>query len=303
MIPTQYRTVAFTDVPVPLDEESLRAHLLLRAAYRRTRYVVARNGSEVAVVELVKAAEEELFEPIVEVRLLAGPRETVLLDRPDVDTAVPSQLARVAEEVPNARCVVVHGRYQHVNFVLDPHPRRVHVLDVAPPWPAKLVDQVHRVADTAEDLPATLVVPEVIDLQDLVSAAPPAGHYLMPCRGGGVEVPGATISYLDQVPTAVPGWTLVGCTRSRQIHDHFYPELAAGLDQIDICPLERARLTAQPGDAVRLTKCCQLEDHIETQDDIVVVPWGSSFELVREGLYAASDLAADRDRATRSATP
>ena len=112
------------------------------------------------------------------------------------------------------RCVVVRGRYEHVNFVLDTKPVGIHVLDVAPPWPAKLVDQVTRVLDTAEELPATTVVPEVVDLHDVVGTEPPAQHYLMPCRGGGIEVPGVEVSYLDQVPA--PGaWTLVGCARSR----------------------------------------------------------------------------------------
>lgn len=45
-----------------------------------------------------------------------------------------------------------------------------------------------------------------------------------------------------------------------------------------------------PGEA-RLTKCCLLEESIETRGDTVVVPWGASFTLVAEGLAAASELA------------
>jgi hypothetical protein len=291
VIPGQYRTVAVTDVPVPLDEAALRGHLVSRDAYRRTRYVVARRGGEVVVVELLKAGESELFEEVLDLRLLAGPEETVLLERPDVDTAVPSQLAMVAaRDAPGKRCVVVHGRYEHVNFVIDSEPGRVHVLDVAPPWPAKLVDQVVRVVDTAEELAPTVVVPEVVDLQELVDASPPAEHYLMPCRGGGIERPDAQVSYLDEVPPAAD-WLLIGCARSRAIHDHFYPDLADGVRQVDVCPLTLAGSRPLPPGEVRLTKCCQLEEHVETRDDTVVVPWGASFVLVREGLAAAASLA------------
>ena len=184
MIPRQYRTVAFTDVEIDLDEQSLRDFFLSRQVYRRTRFVVARRGAEIAVVELVKTAEEDLFVDVAQVRMLARPEETILVVRPDIDTAVPSLLARAAADAPDGiRCVVVRGRYEHINFILDGAPRRIHVLDVAPPWPAKLVDQVQRVVDTAEDLPATECVPQVVDLEDLAAAAP-AGHYLLPCRGG-----------------------------------------------------------------------------------------------------------------------
>ena len=200
VIPRQYRTVAFTDVEIDLDEQSLREFFLSRQVYRRTRFVVARRGAEIAVVELVKTAEEDLFVDVAQVRMLARPEETILVVRPDIDTAVPSLLARVAADAPDGiRCVVVRGRYEHINFILDGAPRRIHVLDVAPPWPAKLVDQVQRVVDTAEDLPATECVPQVVDLEDLAAAAP-ARHYLLPCRGGGMSVPGAMISYLDEVP-------------------------------------------------------------------------------------------------------
>jgi hypothetical protein len=293
MIPSQYRSVAFTDVDVPLEAEPLREHLLSRQAYRRTRFVIARHEGQVALVEIVKAGETALFERVVDVRLLAGPHETVLLERPDLDTAVPSQLARAALDAPGRRCVVVRGRYEHVNFVLDPAPVRVHVLDVAPPWPAKLVDQVNRVLDTAEELPATTVVPEVVDLQEVVRAEASARHYLMPCRGGGIAVPGADVSYLDQVP-APDEWTLVGCARSRAIHDHFYPGLAGSVRQIDICPAALGARRPLPAGDARLTKCCLLEDHVETSGDTVLVPWGASFALVSEGLQAAAALATPR---------
>lgn len=302
MIPRQYRSVAFTDVTDDadgLDDQSLRDFFLSRQVYRRTRFVVARHGTGIAVVELVvelvKDSEDDLFVDVAQVRVLARRDETVLLTRPDIDTAIPSQLAQVAAEAPaGVRCVVVLGRYGHVNFILDAVPRRVHVLDVAPPWPAKLVDQVQRVIDTAEDLPATQCVPQVVDLANLAAAAP-AEHYLLPCRGGGMSVPGAAISYLDEVPTAAE-WTLLGCARSRAIHDHFYPDRAAALRQVDTCPVHLATNLPLPPGAARLTKCCLLEEHIETRGDTVVVPWGSSFTLVAQGFSLASELAATRDR-------
>lgn len=300
-IPHQYRTVAFTEVDVELDEYRLRELLMSRRAYRRTRFIVARNRDSFAIVEVTKANESDLFSAITNVHLLAGPNETVFTDRPDVDTAVPTQLTRVAAELGDEkRGVIVRGRYEHVNFVLDSKPSRVHVLDVAPPRPAKLFDQVGRLIDVAEDLAPTDYVPQVVELEDLAPAVP-ANHYLLPCRGGGMNAGEAKISYLDEIPEPDKEWVLLGCARSRQIHDEFYPDIAPALQQIDTCPLTLAKGLPLPSGETRLTKCCLLEEHIETHGDTVVVPWGASFSLVRQGLTDASELAYQQTHGNQNA--
>ena len=167
LVPSQYRHVSVADVPVPLDEPSLRAHLVGRPAYRRTRYLVARHGAASAVLEVSKESEQPLFSPITAVRLVAAAEETAFVDAPQADTAIPSQLARVAaERAPGARCVIVRGRYGHVSFIADPAPVRVTVVEVVPPWPAKLVDQLTRVLDLAEDLPPVELVLSLIHISE-----------------------------------------------------------------------------------------------------------------------------------------
>ena len=332
LVPSQYRNVSVADVPVPLDEPTMRAYLVGRPAYRRTRYLVARHGGASAVLEVSKASEQPLFSPITAVRLVAAAEETAFVDAPRADTAIPSQLARVAaERAPQARCVIVRGRYGHVSFIADPAPVRVTVVEVVPPRPAKLVDQLTRVLGLAEDLPPVELVPDLVDLADL-AATRPSGHYLFPCRAGGARAeslgaaepapnspgepaangpggpaadgpgggepggadgpggggPGAAglraeVSYLDEVPGRRP-WTLVGCARSRAIHDFFYGD---EVDMVDMCPRSLAgrRLAGRPGPVV--TKCCLLEDRVSAEGNCVVVPWGATFAQVKEGLELA----------------
>jgi hypothetical protein len=298
--PERYRQVSVADVDVPLDEASLRALFLSRPVYRRTRYIVCRSGGRTALVEVTKPTEDPLFCDVATVELLAGPADTAYLVRPDVDTAVPSAVAQVAvQAAPGSRCVVVEGRYAHVSFVLDPAQRRVHVLDVAPPWPAKLVDQVERVLATADELPPVATVPRVVVLTDLLSPGE-TGPFLLQCRGGGVEVPGATVDYLDEIPAYRAGWTLLGCARSRQIHDRFFD---APVTQVDTCPRTlAASVDLSPGD-VLLTKCCLLEEHVERDGRRVVVPWGASFTHVRDGLAQAVAMAVPADRVSAHRVP
>jgi len=313
LLPSQYRNVSVADVPVPLDEPSVRGHLLGRPAYRRTRYLVARHGTASAVLEVTKESEQPLFSPITAVALVAAAEETAFVDAPEADTAVPSQLARVAaERAPQARCVIVRGRYGHVSFIADPAPVRVTVVEVVPPRPAKLVDQLTRVLDLAEDLPPVELIPDLVDLAELAGRRP-SGHYLFPCRAGGPGAdglgagepaaespgagepgaagPGAGVSYLDEVPERRP-WTLVGCARSRAIHDFFY---SGEVDVVDMCPRSLAgrRLAGRPGPV--LTKCCLLEDRVSAEGGCVVVPWGATFAQVKEGL----ELAVHADRLAR----
>jgi hypothetical protein len=286
LVPAQYREVSVAEVPVSLDAEALREYLTGRDVYRRTRYIIAKNGTASALVEVAKQSEQPLFSPVTTVRLLAGPDETALVDSPGTDTAVPTQLARVARaQAPGARCVIVRGLYGHVSFILDPAPIRVRVLEVVPPWPPKLVDQLTRVLDLAEDLPPVELVPELVDLRDLAGRLP-AGRYLFPCRAGqGSDDQGTPVSYLDEIPEREP-WTLVGCARSRSIHDWFY---GGDVPHVDMCP---RNLAGQREPGLLVTKCCLLEDRVATDGDTVVVPWGASLAQIREGLTLALAAAA-----------
>jgi hypothetical protein len=294
LVPGRYRGVAVARAPLPYDEASLRQRYLGREAYWKTRFLVVRppaaaaddgDDGPVALLAVTRAGGDALFGPIVGVELLAGPDECVFLHRPDLDTAVPSSLAVAAAEVPGVRAVVVQGRYEHVNFILDARPVRITVREVVPPRPAKLADQARRVLEVSEDLPPITLEPHTVDLADLARAHP-AGHYLLPCRGGGGEVPGAAVSYLDERPDEAD-WTLLGCERSRSIHRWFYGRDAPGADT---CPLVDL---AVEGPGAVLTKCClQQEELAEGTADgpdgptrWVSVPWGSSLDHVRDALH------------------
>jgi hypothetical protein len=218
--------------------------------------------------------------------VLARPDETAFVDAPETDTAVPTQLARVAaEQAPGARCVIVRGRYGHVSFILDPAPIRIGVVEVVPPWPPKLADQLSRVLDLAEDLPPVELVPHLVDLDEL-AATRPARHYLFPCRAGQPAAAeparvAAEVSYLDEIPERAP-WTLVGCARSKSIHDWFYGD---DVPMVDMCP--RRLADERTGSMPVITKCCLLEDRVAQDAGLVVVPWGASLAQIREGLRLA----------------
>ncbi|MEA2826351.1 MAG: hypothetical protein QOG43_790 [Actinomycetota bacterium] len=285
LVPGQYRKVSVATVDRPLTAGALTAHFLGREVYRHTRFVVVRSvaGDATAVVAVDHPDDGALFSPVKAVEVLALPHECSYVVAPEIDTGIPSSLAAVArEQAPGARCVVVEGRYRHVSFILDPRPVRIRVGDVEPPGPAKLLDQARRVLEVAEDLPPIELVPDVVDLVELARTKPSA-RYLLPCRGSGIEVEGATVDFLDQHPPRPDrggaDWTLLGCARSRAIHEWFYGDVP---EMIDTCP--RRLFTGGLGDDPLLTKCCLLEDRNADEPGVAVVPWGASLDLVRRAL-------------------
>lgn len=277
LVPLPYRRVSFQVADFPLTGTGL-ATIVGRDAYRHTDFVVFRCGAEVAVAAVEKASREPLFSPIVRAEWLSTPERTRLIVDRTVDTGLPSALAAKALElgVTAEETLVVIGRYEHVNFIAGPDPTVVRVVEVAPPEPPKLWDLVQRVLAVA---PVAAIRPELerIDLAELAAgAAPHPGGYLFPCRSSGFEALGAPVAFLDERPPRVD-WTLVGCERSRQIHQHLYGDLPP---TIELCPRRLAGRRGEP----TLVKCCLLERGVERDGEVVVVPWGATAQDVEAGL-------------------
>ena len=273
-----YRGVSVQAWPGPLEPEAVRAGLVGREAYRRTEFLVLRHGEQAALVKVHCDERADLFNPITGIDWMAGPDECAYVVAPDADTANATALARAAGAVAGEwRVYVVEGRYQHVNFIHQPRPVTVRVVEVVPPEPPKLFDMAARVVEYDELLPPVHLELETIDLHDLAATAP-ADHYLLPCRSGGVALAGE-VSFLDERPPPAE-WTLIGCDRSRQLHRWFYDGEPAG--HVELCP---ARLTGdQPG--LTLIKCCLLEEGMRAEPGRMVVPWGADLETVRAALRA-----------------
>ena len=156
-----YRGVSVQEAP-GLDEATLRGWLVGRRVYRRTEFVVAACGGEHAVVQVEHPVGDDVLATVTDLRVLARPSEVAFVSDPSVDTGNASQMARVAR----ARVTVVQGRFEHVNFIVEPAPLHVRVVEVVPPEPPKLLEMARSVLDYDEDLPPVELEFEAIDLRD-----------------------------------------------------------------------------------------------------------------------------------------
>jgi len=277
-----YRCVSVHETTVPLEPGPLREYLVGRPKYRRTQFIVMGRGAEWAMVQ-VSGKDTRLFEPIEDAALVASPGETVFIRDPSVDTANASAMARCAlRSGQAARLYLIEGLYGHVNFIYDPAPIPVRVIEVVPPRPPKLSEMARRVIEYDEDLPPVELLVEEIDLVALARRTP-AETYMFPCRSSGIEL-GAPVTFLDQGPDQARDWRLVGCRRSLEIHESLYGAPPRAFT--DMCP--RVQEVA-PGPA--LLKCCRHERGIEHEDQRVIVPWGATLEEVRAALHQLVDSA------------
>jgi hypothetical protein len=278
MITRPYRGLSVQDVDIPLTPAAIGALLWRREVYRRTAYLALRNQRETALVAVRPEDPGTLFSPLAELRVLSGPATTVWIDEPAADVGNASSLAAtaLAHRHDGALAYVVRGRFEHVNFIWRPAPLTVHVTEVVPPEPPKLLAMAEQVIGYDEDLPPVQLVLEAVDVRQLMAGSP-AEHYLLPCRGSGVPHR-AEVSFLDCHPPYHPGWLLIGCERSREFHEHFYGEQP---QRLELCPKARA---AGPAGALVLTKCCMLERGVQVDGGTAVVPWGANLDEVRAAL-------------------
>ncbi|MBA2425447.1 MAG: hypothetical protein H0V60_00010 [Actinobacteria bacterium] len=283
-----YRGVSVQEITSPLEGRALRDYLIGRPVYRRTEFMVMVNDGRRAVVQVAKASLDPLFSPVTDLHYLAGPDDVAFVDDDTIDTANATQMAQAAiGSGMSAEIYVVQGRFQHVNFIYQPAPVRVQVIEVIPPEPPKLLEMARKVVDFDEDLPPIELELVPIDLRTLASGNG-AAHYLFPCRCAGLDLD-AAVDFLDAGPERLEPWTMVGCERSRQIHESFY-----GVDpehRIDICP----KVINPPTNAPTLTKCCLLERGTESSEGRMVVPWGASLDEVRAALHDLVDLEQARE--------
>lgn len=275
-----YRGLSVQDTDVPLsDDAAVLDHLLGREVYRRTEWLLLRNGADCALVEVRKASYEPLFSPVVEARVLAGPDRTTWIVEPETDVGNATALAAAAApyQQPGIDAYAIQGRYEHINVIWRPSPVRIVVTEVVPPEPAKLLEMARQAVAFDEDLPPVDLVLDAVDIRVLARENTAPG-YLLPCRGSGVDLP-AAVSFLDTRPAQRGDWLLIGCERSMQFHRHFYGDEPP---QADLCPHRRAA-HLQDGTLV-LTKCCLLERGVERHGETAVVPWGSNLDEVRLAL-------------------
>ena len=203
-----YRGVSVQDV------ETLEPGAL-RSTSARAGSTAAPSSSSPCTATIARSSSSSartattILVPVRDARVLAGPDDVVFIADATVDTANATQLARAAAQSGrDARVYVVDGRFQHVNFIVEPAPLRIRVVEVVPPRPAKLLAMARSVLDFDEELPPIELELVPIDLLELAAAAPVRALPVpVPLRRASTSARASTSSTAARPPRPTGRWS------------------------------------------------------------------------------------------------
>ena len=104
-----YRGLSVQEVSFELTQTALLRWITGRNVYRRTAFVLVRNGSAGALIALGSRAGTELFGPVTQARVLALPAEVAMVDSPATDVGNASAMAEVAGQASQSRRQSLRG--------------------------------------------------------------------------------------------------------------------------------------------------------------------------------------------------
>ncbi|MFQ6050489.1 MAG: hypothetical protein ACE5K4_02230 [Candidatus Hydrothermarchaeota archaeon] len=149
ILPEHCRFVSLKKVKINLrDREEIKRSLKNKEAYFSSKYIVLLNekSNDAAIVE-TELAGKGFIQKIINLSIISMPEETSVIKRP-IDVRCKSELITTAykeAKKSNAKAVVVFGEHEHMNFVIDPldsNIKKIQVIDVVPPFPSKLMEDI-----------------------------------------------------------------------------------------------------------------------------------------------------------------
>jgi len=271
------KDVSVHDVDMILNRENISSMMEKWTAYVRTEFIIFRNKTDLAVVELKKGLGRELFGRLEGFTILSLPEDTIFIEDPTLDVINIPALARLQKQHPS-KTVVVKGMFSHINFVRNMEPKVLRVIDDIPPSPSKLGVLTKMALDSGfVEIPIVLEEVE-IELAKMVTDVKTEA-VMFPCRVSelAAEMP---VYFLDEAPKIEHDVTLIGCNLSERIFSFLY---GRSVPFINICPEDHII-----DDGVKtIIKCCKIKDGHIIEGNVVKVPWGAT---VPEIVAAINDL-------------
>ncbi|UCF08846.1 MAG: hypothetical protein JSW28_03915 [Thermoplasmata archaeon] len=280
MFPKHCSHVSIKVVSFPLTGDDIQDNLLGKSVYKKTEFLILKNGDDWAVVGIRKASTEDLFSEIEEMEIISLPENTKYVEDSSINVLSPTMMAEKADAL-GTKTLVVKGKFEHVSFIHEEERKTVVVHEVVPPEAPKLVELVTNALNYGNVPFAVKVAPQILDLRDIEKNCTKK-NMVFPCHASGLES-SKNVYYLDEGPELsreeLAEVSLLGCDLSLRIFKNLYgiePEF------FNFCP-ERAAMNLE-SDTLAIAKCCKVKEGFERTGNLVVVPWGATQKEVEEAL-------------------
>lgn len=268
------KDVAIHEVSCPLTRDNISGLMNTWKAYKRSEYLVLRNGTEMAVVRMEREGGKELFQRLKSYEIISLPEETIFHSDRSVDVLNPTALVKIQLMYPG-KTVVICGMFSHVSFVKDMVPFDLRVVDNVPPSPSKLGELVRMaLAGGYVDYP---VITENIEINmaDYIGNVKTEA-VMFPCKVSDLKAD-IPFYFLDEAPELKHDVTLIGCNLSKRIYEGLYE---SEVPFITVCPADFI-----PNDGKKtIVKCCKVKEGHTRDGNTVMVPWGATVPEVVEAI-------------------
>lgn len=269
------KDVSMREVGIRLDAEHISELMKDWRAYVRTDSLILKNGDDYAIVDLVKKDCSTLIRDVVDFRIVSLPKDTVFVERPEMDVLNLPAMAALQSEFPG-KAVIVRGMFSHISYVKDIVPVELNVVDNVPPSPSKLGVLV-RMALASGFVNHPVVVKEtIIDMADKISEVDTEA-VMFPCRVSNLKAD-RPFYFLDDTPKVNEEVTLIGCNLSKRIYSEVY---GSEPKFINVCPADHVDPEKRT-----IVKCCKVKTGHKLEGNVVSVPWGATVPEVVDAINA-----------------
>jgi hypothetical protein len=265
------------DVDFELTRETVQSMLIGQKVYHKTNYLVLRHKDGAYAVVKVHGSGYGMFKTVESVEVISLPEETSFVKDPKADAFNHNSLSEAAKEA-DSRVVVLETEFDHITFVVKEDPITIHLVDVVPPYPSKLLVLAERALTQMTLSRPIKIVPRLVDITKLVQA----DEIVYPCRATEMGEH-SHAKFLHERPEMGDEAVVVGCDISRKI---FLSEYKRKPKLVNICPKNFIDSLEGP----KLIKCCLVEGKVEMEGDLAIVPWGVKVEEIREAFRRLIDL-------------
>ncbi len=277
MLPDHCKDVSVRDVDFELTERNILEGSKGKKAYTRTEFLILRHADELAIVRVLKEDGKELFRPIKSIEIVALPGEIAFVRDAEMDVLNRTRMAILARSHPG-KYVVVQGLFGHVSFATSDETEDLLVIEVVPPYPAKLSVLVDRALDAGLVDKAVVPSTKTISLNDLEKEVF-ANTVMFPCRASGIASK-RNVLFLDETPSFDGEVALIGCDLSKRIFQNVYKKAPTAF--VSMCPREFAPRKGTKA----IIKCCKVREGFEIEDGVAIVPWGATVQEVAAAINA-----------------
>ncbi|MFB0563204.1 MAG: hypothetical protein ACETWM_18545 [Candidatus Lokiarchaeia archaeon] len=258
-----------------------------RKIFHTTRYTLVQSPTGTSVYE-IKTIGNGLIKTISNAILLSEEQETLTVDCPNIDPTQKTEVIKttIKHLKKNTRSIVFKSKFEHIGLTLfEPQNTTIGIIDLVPPQPAKLADQIQNAQKQKLVRKDTKFKIKIIDiLKEITETKLPI---VFPCSA----TTGRPFLFLDvdseKIASLKEPILVVGCPITFETIKELNPKIKT--KKIDICPAHYARKETTPNNFY-IVRCCRASTqgtqiYSPKSKPIIALQWEPTMEEFLDAIY------------------